>query len=116
MPGTGKVLAGNIKQNASHHELNAACVLEIIIVSLQSECWCINRVLYVAQVFGGRIQENTLLPVARQPDGLQSRLFILHYMENYAKFQVNILRCSCHHILCVCVYVYVYILYIYLSC
>lgn len=49
----------------------------------------INRVLYVEQVFGGRIQKNTLLPVARQPDGLQSRLVILHYLENYAKFQVS---------------------------
>lgn len=63
-------------------------------MSLPSESWCINRNLYVAQIFGGRVQENTLLPVARQPDGLQSRLSLLHYMENYAKFQVNILRCS----------------------
>lgn len=66
-------------------------------MSPQSEFWCINRVLYVAQVFGGRVQENALLPVARQPGGLQSRLFILHDMENYAKFQVNFLKYSCHH-------------------
>lgn len=63
-------------------------------MSPQSECCCINRVLCVVQIFGGRVQENALLPVARQPNSLQSRLFILHYMENYAKFQVNILRCS----------------------
>lgn len=82
----------------------------------QSEYWCINRVLYVAQVFGGRVQENALLLVARQPDGLQSRLFILHYMENYAKFQVNILRCSCHHSLeqsVIVTHIYI-ILFIYL--
>lgn len=105
--GASEALAGKIKLNASHREHNAAS--EIILMSPQSECWCINRVLYVAQVFGGRVQENALLPVARQPDSLQSRLFILHYMENYAKFQVNFLRHSCHHNLeqyycdCICI-------------
>lgn len=110
-PSASEALAGKIKLNASHRERNAAP--EIILMSPQSEFWCINRVLYVAQVFGGRVQENALLPVARQPDGLQSRLFILHYMENYAKFQVNFLRYSCHHNLeqyyCACAYLYKYL-------
>lgn len=44
--------------------------------------------LYVEQVFGGGVQENPLFPVAGQPVRLQSRLLILCYMENHAKFQV----------------------------
>ena len=51
-------------------------------------CSLLTGFLYVEQVFGGRIQENPLFSVARQPDGLQSRLLILCYMENHAKFQV----------------------------
>lgn len=72
----------------------------------------INRVLYVEQVFGGRIQKNTLFPVARQPDGLQSRLVILHYLENYAKFQVNIhQRKLPSHFTTAFIYVYIHIFF-----
>lgn len=75
----------------------------------------INRVLYVEQVFGGRIQKNTLLPVARQPDGLQSRLLILHYLENYAKFQVSIhQRKLPSPFTTAFIYVYVYFLILFL--
>lgn len=96
VPRAGQALAGSIKQTP-HTVSTTQRIIEIIIMSLQSGCWCINSVLYITQVFGGRVQENALLPMARQPDSLQSRLFILHYMEDYAKFQVNILRCICRH-------------------
>lgn len=58
--------------------------LFVVLVFIQSDC--INKDFYVAQVFGRRVQENTLFPMARQPDSLQSGLIILHHMENYAKF------------------------------
>lgn len=48
----------------------------------------VTGMLYAQQVFGGGVQENPLFPVARKPDSLQSRLLILCYMENHAKFQV----------------------------
>lgn len=51
-------------------------------------CRVVTEFLYVEQVFGGGVQENPLFPVARQPDRLQSRLLVLCYMENHAKFQV----------------------------
>lgn len=75
---------------------------------------CINKVLYVGQVFGGRVQENSLLPMARQPDGLQSRLLILHNLENYAKFQVDIHQMqlpSQSGIVCCCYCINVYIFF-----
>lgn len=40
------------------------------------------------QVVSGGVQENPLFPLARQPDGLQSRLLVLCNLENHAQFQV----------------------------
>lgn len=53
-----------------------------------SQQW-ILIVFCIEQVFGGRVQENPLFPVAREPDRIQSGLLILCYMENHAKLQVK---------------------------
>lgn len=55
------------------------------IISVKSKI----KFLYVEQIFGGGIQENSLFPMAREPDRLQSRLLVLCHMENHAKFQVH---------------------------
>lgn len=46
-------------------------------------------VFLMKQFFGGGVQENSLLSVARKPNCLQSRLLILYHLENHAKFQVR---------------------------
>lgn len=43
----------------------------------------------VQQIFGGGVQENSMLIVARKSNRLQSRLLILCYLEDHAKLQVH---------------------------
>lgn len=108
------MFGGNVEENTLHREHVSAWYCSCYQVSPAPPLgvivrW-INRVLYVEQVFGGRIQKNTLFPVARQPDGLQSRLVILHYLENYAKFQVNIhQRKLPSHFITAFIYVNIYV-------
>lgn len=48
----------------------------------------VTELLFMEQIFGGGVQENSLFLVARKPDSLQPRLLVLCHMENHAKFQV----------------------------
>lgn len=61
-------------------EVNSTRILERLLMLI---------VLCIEQVSGGGVQENSLFPVAREPDRIQSGLLILCYMENHAKLQVN---------------------------